>query len=173
SPIQCRTAQNPTGQDPTGQNPTGQSQRARPGANHGRVPMMLRGMRMTIGFVLACLGAGITLAAFDIALDGAGSLPPGRFGAEVGLTALAAALQSAIFAAPLALAGAVIGEWRRIAGYGYYLLIAVAIAAAGVYAQYAREQTGEPSIVNAYALSAFLMTGLVAGAIYWFCAGRF
>jgi hypothetical protein len=92
---------------------------------------------------------------------------------EAGLLALAAATQCAVFSAPLALIGAAIGEWQRIGSWIYYVAFGVVIAAIGFLAQYWSEAGGENSIVNPYALSAFLVTGLVAGLIYWLASGRF
>jgi hypothetical protein len=130
--------------------------------------------RVLVGFVLACLAAGLTLVLFvytPLELAGlAASVESTRL-AEAGLLALAAATHTAVFSAPFALFGAVFGEWRRIRNPAYYALVGILIAALGFFAQYWSEAAGELSILNTYALSAFVLTGLVAGVVYWLCAG--
>ena len=42
----------------------------------------------------------------------------------------------------------------------------------GVKAQFESEVTGQPTILNAYALTAFITAGFVAGLAYWLIAGR-
>ena len=91
---------------------------------------------------------------------------------EAGLLALAAATHSAVFAAPFALIGAAFGEWQRIGSWLYYALVGVAIACVGFLAQFWTEADGEASIVNSYAMTAFIVTGFVAGVVYWLLAGR-
>jgi drug/metabolite transporter (DMT)-like permease len=134
--------------------------------------MIGRILRMLFGFALACLAAGTTLVLFIFT-------PPELIGpqserlSEAGLLALAAATQIAMFAALLALIGAGFAEWQRIGSWMYYVLVAVVIAAVGFLVQYWGEARGEASIVNNYAATAFLVTGFVAGLVYWLFAGRF
>jgi hypothetical protein len=92
--------------------------------------------------------------------------------AEAALLALAVATQTAVFSAPFALCGAGVGEWRAIHSAPYYMLVGLLIAALGFFTQYRNEAGGELSILNTYALSAFALTGLVAGFVYWLSAGR-
>jgi hypothetical protein len=133
--------------------------------------MIGRVLRVLIGLGLAFLAAGVTIVLFVYSplelLEGSGKA------AEAGILALAAATHSAVFAAPFALSAAVIGEWRRFGSWLYYALAGMAIAGIGFLAQYATEAAGEASIANAYALGAFLATGLAAGLVYWRVAGRF
>jgi drug/metabolite transporter (DMT)-like permease len=134
--------------------------------------MIGRILRMIFGFALACLAAGLTLVLFIFT-------PPELIGpqserlSEAGLLTLAAATQIAMFAALLALIGAGFGEWQRIGSWMYYVLVAIVIAAIGFLAQYWGEAQAQASIVNNYAVSAFLLTGFVAGLVYWLFAGRF
>jgi uncharacterized membrane protein len=134
--------------------------------------MIGRILRMIFGFALACLAAGLTLVLFIFT-------PPELIGpqserlAEAGLLSLAAATQIAMFAALLALIGASFGEWQRIGSWMYYVLLAIVIAAVGFLVQYWGEAREEASIVNNYAATAFLLTGFVAGLVYWLVAGRF
>jgi hypothetical protein len=66
-----------------------------------------------------------------------------------------------------------LGEWRRIGSWMYYVLVAIAITAIGFLAQFLAEAQGEASIINNYAATAFLLTGFVAGLVYWLFAGRY
>jgi drug/metabolite transporter (DMT)-like permease len=124
-----------------------------------------------IGFVVACLAAGLTMALFVYSPLELVDLQSERL-REVGLLSLAAGTQIAMFAAGFALIGAVFGEWQRIRGWMYYVLVAIAIAAVGFLVQFRAEAQGEASIVNNYAVTAFLLTGFVAGFVYWLLAGR-
>ncbi len=134
--------------------------------------MIGRFIRVIFGFVLACLAAGLTVVLFVYTPAEISDMPSERL-TEVGLMALAAATHSAVFAAPFALITTVFGEWQRIGSWMYYVLVAVAIAAVGFLAQFWTEATGEATIVNSYAVTAFLLTGFVAGTVYWLFAGRF
>jgi hypothetical protein len=137
--------------------------------------MLGRILRVLFGFVLACLAAGLTLVLFvytpaELASLNASTAVPRL--SEAGLLALAAATHAGVFAAPVALLGAVIGEWRRHRGLGYYALLGIGIAGLGFFLQYRSEAAGDLSILNTYALSAFALTGLIGGLVYWLGAGR-
>ena len=134
--------------------------------------MIGRSLRVIFGFALACLAAGLTVVLFVYTPVELADLQSERL-REVGLLSLAAATHSAVFAAPFALIGAGFGEWQRIGSWMYYVLVAIAIAAIGFAAQFWAEAQGEASIVNNYAVTAFLLTGFVAGLVYWLFAGRF
>jgi hypothetical protein len=130
-------------------------------------------LRVLLGFVVACLAAGLTMVLFvytpvELATERAGD----RVG-EALLLSLAAATQSAIFAAPFAFIAAGFAEWQRIGSWLYYAIIAIVIACIGFLAQFWAETGTQPSIVNGYAVTAFVVTGLASGLAYWFCAGRF
>ncbi len=138
--------------------------------------MLGRILRVLLGFVLAALAAGITKVLFVITPSQLANLPADVVSDRVAMAgemALLAGLHSAIFAAPFALVGAAIGEWRRIRDWAYYALIGMAIALIGFLAQYSSEFTGQPTIVNNYALTAFLTTGFIAGIVYWIVSGRY
>lgn len=138
--------------------------------------MLGRIIRVLFGFVVSCLAAGLTIVLFvTTPLELASTPSDAAMDALVsnGLLALAAATHSAVFAAPFALIGAAIGEWRGIGHWVYYVLAGIAIAALGFLAQYWSESGGQGSIVNNYALAAFLTTGFVAGMVYWLLAGQF
>lgn len=134
--------------------------------------MIGRVIRVVLGFALACLAAGLTVVLFVYSPLELVTLQGDRL-SEVGLMTLFAATHTAVFAAPFALIGAGFGEWQRIGSWLYYALVATAIAAIGFVAQFWTEAGGEASIVNRYAVTAFVLTGLVSGTVYWLFAGRF
>jgi hypothetical protein len=133
--------------------------------------MIGRVIRVFVGYALACLAAGATVVLFVYTPIELMDLDSQRI-SEAGLMALFAATHSAKFAWPFALIGAVLGEWRRIGSWLYYVLAAALIAAIGFAAQFWSEAAGEATIVNRYAVTAFVLTGLVAGTVYWLAAGR-
>jgi drug/metabolite transporter (DMT)-like permease len=143
-------------------------------AKHRRGANMISGMlRVIIGFVFACLAAGFTMVLFVYTpLELATELASERV-SEVALLALAAGTHSAVFASLFALIAAAFGEWHKIGSWLYYVLVAIAIAGVGFLAQFWTEAEGEASIVNSYAVTAFIVTGFVAGIVYWLFAGRY
>lgn len=132
-------------------------------------------IRVLFGFILACLIAALAQVLFVITPDELVTLPAEalttRTG-QVGILALVAATHFAIFAAPFALVVAAFAEWQAIRGWAFYVLAGLAIALAGFLAQYTSEVQGQATIVNNYALRAFLTTGFVGGLVYWLVAGR-
>ena len=138
--------------------------------------MLGRILRVLIGFALAALAAGLTKVLFAITPAQLSSLPADVLYdrlSKVGEWALLAAIHSAIFAAPFALVGAAIGEWRHLRDWSYYALVAMAIAIIGYLAQYSSEAVGHPTVINNYAMTAYLTTGFVSGVVYWLFSGRF
>jgi hypothetical protein len=134
--------------------------------------MIVTIIRVLIAFLVATIAAAVTLVAFvfttDLFTDDIDRL------ASAGMLVLYMATIATIFAAPLALVAAVIGEWQAIRNWAFYALAGLAIAIAGFIAQYTTEVGGGgPSIVNNYALAAFLASGLIGGGIYWLLAGRY
>lgn len=133
-------------------------------------------LRVLIGFVLACIVFGLTLVLFERPPVGLTSLGADERSAklfELGNLALLAGTHSAIFAAPFTLIIAGIGEWQRARSVAYYIAAAMVIALLGFYAQYASEVAGQPTVMNNYALGAFLASGLASGLAYWVSAGRY
>jgi drug/metabolite transporter (DMT)-like permease len=135
--------------------------------------MIGRSLRVIFGCALAYLAVGLTLVSFIYTPLEMASAPTGDRASEAGLLSLAVATHSARYTGWLALIGMGFGEWRRIGSWMYYVLVAIAIAAIGFLAQFWAEAQGEASIVNNYAATAFLLTGFVAGLVYWLFAGRF
>jgi len=138
--------------------------------------MIGRMIRVVFGFVVACLAAGLTIVLFVTTPVELANTPSNAFSEALssnGVLALMAATHSAVFAAPFALIGAAIGEWRHLAHWTYYALVGMVIAGIGFLAQYYSEGGAQASIVNNYALVAFLTMGFVGGVVYWLMSGQF
>lgn len=136
---------------------------------------MRRFLRIVIGFVTAMLAAGVSVVSF--------ALPPSELVAmdeaarasrliEMGGLVLRSATHSAIFSAGFALIAIVIAEWQNLREWTYYAVVGIIIASGGFLAQYASENAVEPTILNNYALIAFMTTGAVGGLVYWMISGR-
>jgi hypothetical protein len=132
-------------------------------------------VRIVFGFIFACLVAGVATVAFVITPADIASLPPElrseRLG-NAGILSLLAATHSAIFALPFALIAIVLAEWLCVRSWIYYVVVGIAIALGGFGAEFLSEVAGQPSIVNDYALRAFLAVGFFGGLAYWLAAGR-
>jgi hypothetical protein len=131
--------------------------------------------RVLFGFTVACLVAGAATAAFVITPADIATLPaelrPDRL-SSAGTLSLLAATHSAIFAFPFAFIAIALAEWRCIRSWVYYAIVGILIALGGFGAEYLNEVGGQPSIVNAYAMRAFLAVGFLGGVAYWLAAGR-
>lgn len=136
---------------------------------------MLRFLRIVLGFIAAMLAAGATQVMF--------AMPPAEFVAldealrgnrliEMSALMLRAATHSAIFCAGFAPIAIVIGELLRLRGWAYYTLAGIIMSLGGFIAEYASENAAQPTIVNTYALIAFVVTGAVGGFVYWIVAGH-
>jgi hypothetical protein len=137
--------------------------------------VLIRAVLVVFGFVLACLAAALTLVLFVYTPAELVALPSDVAAdrlSEVGLLTLAAATHCVVFAAPFALLAALFGEMRRIGSWTYYVVAGIAIAVLGFLAQHWSESASEPTILNNYALIAFLTAGFVAGLAYWLVCGR-
>src|SRR5262249_36842936 len=91
---------------------------------------------------------------------------------DLWLFALAVTQYCAVFAAPFALLGVMFAERHGIRSWTSNVMAGIVIAGLGVLTRYASEAADGPSIVNTYALSAFLAAGIVLGTAYWVLAGR-
>lgn len=131
--------------------------------------------RILAGFLLACFVAGLVQVLYVWTPAELASVPTAAFPAKAGSTlelALLAATHSAIFGAAFALIAAGIAEWLSLRSIGYFLFAGTAIALLGFTAQYASEVSGQPTILNNYALQAYLTAGFFAGLAYWLAAGH-
>jgi hypothetical protein len=127
--------------------------------------------RVVAGFVVASLAAGLAFVLFAVPPSELASAKSPGLGA-VADWALKAGTQAAIFSAPFALIAAAIGEWQRLRSPAFYGVSGLLIAVAGFLAQRSSEATGQETVLNPYAGTAFLASGLVAGLVYWLIAGR-
>jgi hypothetical protein len=137
--------------------------------------MLGRGFGILIGYILACLAFSIVIVGFVFTPAEMAALPSDAAASRLsmaGQQALLSATQVAFIASPLALIAALIAEWRGIREWLYFAAVALMIAVVGFLAQYVSELQGQPTIVNNYALAAFLCGGFVAGTVYWLIAGR-
>ena len=136
----------------------------------------MRGVRVLLGFIVACLAAALTLVLFVYTPAELLALPADMRGdriSEAGLFALAVAPHVATFSAMFALVAVVFAERRGIAAWSYYSLVGVGIAAAGFLIQHFSEAPGQATILQNYALIAFLVSGAVGATAYWFFSGRY
>lgn len=132
--------------------------------------------RVFIGFLLACLTAGLVTVLFvttpaDLMGVSADAFPEKAL--QTLVWGLLTATHSALFAAAFAFIATGIAEWMSIRSLPYYLLIGIGIALLGFIAQYSSEVSGQPTVLNNYALKAFATAGFFAGLVYWLAAGRF
>ncbi len=131
--------------------------------------------RVLVGFALACLAAGVAVVAYVITPMELANLAGDAFDnrlLDAGALALRAATHAAIFAAPFALILAAISEWQALRSPVFYILGGIAIAGAGFLAQYSSEGAGQHTVLNDYAIRAFLTAGLLSGLVYWMFSGR-
>lgn len=132
---------------------------------------MGRIIRVLFGFIVACMAAGLALVLFVHTPAEFPEWPADKF-AETGILALAVGTQAVIFAAPFAFIGTVYSEWRGISSATYSVVLGILIALLGFAVQYSGETGGPDSIVNVYAIVAFVVTGFVGGLVYWLLSGR-
>lgn len=128
-------------------------------------------LRFLIGFILACLAAGFVQVLFAVTPTELVAAGEERWG-EAGTWGLLSATQIAVFAAPFALIAALVSEWQGIRSFAYHAIVAMAIAVAGFGLIHMNESPAEASIVNSYAMAAYLTSGFVGGLVYWLFAGR-
>jgi hypothetical protein len=129
-------------------------------------------VRIMFGFIAAVLVAGAVQVMFVAGADGifGGGLDglAARL-QDLGLLTLLAATQSAVFAAPFIFLAAAVASWLPIRSAPFFVLVGVAIALAGFFAQYVGEGRTH-TILNRYALAAYVVSGVLAGLVYWLVA---
>lgn len=128
-------------------------------------------LRVLIGFAVACLAAGFVQVLFAVTPAELVVAGDDRIG-EAATWGLLSATQIAVFAAPFALLAAIVSEWQGIRSFAFHAIVAMVIAVAGFGLIHATESTSEASIVNSYAMAAYLTSGFVGGLVYWLFAGR-
>ena len=128
--------------------------------------------RVLTGFVVACLVAGLVQVLYLSSTYGLASSPDSTFpGSLVIERVLLVATHSAIFAAAFALIATGVAEWMGYRSLPYYLIAGAVIAMLGFIAQFSSEQGG-PTILNNYALQAYVTSGFFAGLAYWLMSGH-
>jgi hypothetical protein len=136
----------------------------------------MRVIRVLVGFILACPAAAATLVLFVYTPTELASLPSDIGSdrlSEAGLFTLAVTPHVMLFSALPALIGIVFAERNFIGSLPFYVILGVAIAALGFLTQHFSEAPGQVTILQNYALIAFLTAGAVAGFIYWLVSGRY
>jgi hypothetical protein len=136
--------------------------------------MLARVLRVLIGFVLGCAAAVATQVLFTYAPSDWASL-----GADLNVERLSEAVFFALVSTPYVVVStavpvllmAALAETRGVASWFFYALAGIATAGAGFLAQHLT-QPGPGSILQTYALIAFLTSGLVGGLVYWASSGR-
>ncbi len=137
--------------------------------------MFGRLLRVLIGFLAACFGAGLTMVLFVLTPAEITGLPPDVASdrlAKAAELAAAVGVHTALFAAPFALVVAAVGEALRNRNWTFYALAGLVIAGLGFLAQHSTEVEGQPTIVNNYALTAYITAGFIGGLLYWLLSGR-
>ncbi len=137
--------------------------------------MLARVFGILVGYILACVAFSLVIVAFVFTPAEMVALPSDVAANRLtmaGQHVLLSATQVGVIAAPLALIGVLIAEWRGIREWLYFAAVALSIAVVGFLAQYVSELQGQPTIVNNYALAAFLCGGFVAGMVFWLVVGR-
>lgn len=137
--------------------------------------------RIALGYTLACLVAAGAQLGFAWPFDPHGLASPLAnplasplpIPIETFRDLVFLAVHSAVFASPFAAIAIGAAEWQKITGWTYYALAGAIIALGGFIAQASGELAGEPTILNPYALCAFLLTGVIAGGTYWLAAGHY
>jgi hypothetical protein len=136
----------------------------------------MRVIRVLLGFILACPAAAATLVLFVYTPAELASLPSDisadRSG-EAGLFALAVTPHVMMFSALPALIAITFAERNAIGSLPFYLIVGVAVAVLGFLTQHFSEAPGQTTILQNYALIAFLAAGAVAGFVYWLVSGRY
>jgi Ca2+/H+ antiporter len=137
--------------------------------------MLLSVIRVVLGFAVACFAAAVTMVLFVLTPSEIVSLPPDVASDRIGRgmqLAQAVAVQVALFSAPFFIVAAGLGEALRNRNWTYYVVAALVIAGFAFFAQLSTERTGQSTILNNYALIAFLTSGFVSGLCYWMVSGR-
>ena len=131
--------------------------------------MLVALIRFVFGFVAAVLVAGAVQVLF---VAGSDLLRGGAAGAGLeglGMLVLLAATQSAVFSVLFAVLAAAFAAWLSIRSVLFFVAAGVAIGLAGFFAQYVGE-AGPGTILNRYALTAYVASGFAAGLAYWYAA---
>lgn len=137
--------------------------------------IVLRGIRLLAAFAAASLAAGLIQAAFVVRFSFSDNIPAAATWIEqagpLGVFILLVVTQTALFAAPFALIAVIAARWLDMGGSVYYVPVGAAIGLGGFTVQWVGETPGNPTIVNLYALTAYLVAGAGGGLIFGLFAG--
>lgn len=136
---------------------------------------MRRLLRTLFGFVAAMLAFAVSQVLFVLPLSELVAMDQTARAErviEMGVLVFRAATHSAIFSAGFALIAILVAEWQHLRDWTYYATIGMIVSLGGFLAQYASENATQPTILNNYALIAFMTSGAVGGLVYWMFAGR-
>ncbi len=128
-------------------------------------------VRVFLGFAAACLAAGFIQVLFAVTPAELVAAGEARWSAAINWAILSSA-HIFVFAAPFAVISILISEWIGIRSFAYHAIVAMGIAVAGFGLIMMMETPSEASIVNSYAMAAYLTSGFIAGFVYWLLAGR-
>jgi hypothetical protein len=131
--------------------------------------MLRSALRIVTGYAAACLAAGATQVLFVV--DPTGLFATRESTAAAGLLTAMAATQAATFALPFTAIAVLLTEWFRLRGWLTFVLAGGLVALSGYLTVIAGEGGGL-TLRNDYAVRAFLVSGAVAGFVYWMLAGR-
>lgn len=128
-------------------------------------------VRIVLGFAAACLAAGFIQVLFAVTPAELVAAGEARWSAAINWALLSSA-HIAVFAAPFALISISASEWLGIRSFAYHTIIAMCIAVVGFGLILMTEAPSEASIVNSYAMAAYLTSSFIAGFLYWVLSGR-
>ncbi len=131
--------------------------------------MLVAIIRVMFGFIAAVLVAGAVQVLFVAGPDDISAGISASRLQDLGLLTLLAATQSAVFSAPFVFLAAAVAAWLPIRSGLFFVLVGIAVALAGFFAQYVGEG-GTQTILNRYALAAYVASGFAAGLVYWIVA---
>ena len=128
-------------------------------------------VRIVLGFAAACLAAGFIQVLFAVTPAELVAAGEARWSAAINWALLSSA-HIAVFAAPFALISISASEWLGIRSFAYHTIIAMCIAVVGFGLILMTEAPSQASIVNSYAMAAYLTSSFIAGFLYWVLSGR-
>jgi len=128
--------------------------------------------RLLFGLIVACLVSGAVQVLFAFTPAELAVAGQERWEIAANLT-LFTAITSFMIAAPIVLLLGLFAEFVGVRSFAFYLIAGLFVALAGFAVLYSGERPNDPTIVNSYAIAAFLTSGFFSGISYWLVAGRF
>ncbi len=129
--------------------------------------------RVLLGFLLACLAAGLSTVLFAWTPSDLAAMQGDLANDKLAL-AMPVASHIALFSAPFAFVAIAFSEARRWRDWAYHAAAGMGIALLGYLAQYQSEAPSAAWSIAAsnYPLVAFLTSGFFGGLVYWLFSGR-